>query len=310
MGTNLVGYYRNAGFEILNFDILPPRNPEHLHLWRRVDIRERKQFTEEVVAFKPELILHCAARTDLDEQENLDGYRANFDGICHLIDSIRAVKTVKRTIFFSSQLVCRLGYIPESENDYHPSTLYGRSKALGEQIVRTAADFGSTWTIVRPTSLWGPWFDIPYRPFFTSVRQGLYFHPSGYQIKKQWGFVGNSVYQINALLNAPEHDVHAKTLYLADYDPIELLVFSNEIRSCDGRRPIRCLPIIVLKTIAKAGDLLKMVGWKSPPLTSFRLGNVITDEIQDVEPLRRIVGPLPYDFRQGIQQTIQWLVEH
>ena len=307
IGTNLVESFYQHEYDIINFDILPPRNVNHASLWKKVDIRDRDRFIEEVVAFQPSYILHCAARTDLDEKQNLDGYSANLDGVCHLIEAIRKIRTVEKTIFFSSQLVCKLGYIPKTDDDYQPGTLYGRSKMLGEKIVKSAAEFGTTWVIVRPTSLWGPWFDIPYRPFFTTIQRGHYIHPGGIKTRKQWGYVGNTVFQIKRLLEASRSAVHAKTFYLADYEPVELALFANRIQFLGGTKPIRSVPVNFLKLAALMGDALKTLGWKNPPLTSFRLSNIISDEIQELDPLRQVVGPLPFSLEEGIKTTIQWL---
>ena len=68
----------------------------------------------------------------------------------------------------------RIGYQPDSDTDYCPTTAYGASKALGEEAVR-AAQLDVPWVIVRPTSIWGPWFDIPYRTFFDSIQHGRFF---------------------------------------------------------------------------------------------------------------------------------------
>ena len=63
---------------------------------------------------------------------------------------------LKKIIIASSMLVCELGYSPKNFNDYKPNTLYGESKVLTEKIVKK---FKNSWTIVRPTSIWGPWFE-------------------------------------------------------------------------------------------------------------------------------------------------------
>lgn len=310
IGTNLVEYYKNQGWEVVNFDILPPRNQAHAQFWKMVDIRERKQLIDEVQRLRPNFVLHCAARTDLNEKTNLDGYSANFDGICHLIEAIRITGTVDRAIFFSSQLVCRIGYVPKDEHDYLPSTLYGRSKVLGEKILRSAEDFGCTWLILRPTSLWGPWFDMPYKNFFTTIARGFYVHPGQIHVQKQWGFVLNSVYQVHQLLQVPSEKIHKKTFYLSDYSPVLLRDFANAVQSELGRKPIPTAPFAALKLISRLGDILRKIGWSEPPLTSFRLNNIITNEIQDTSSLEQLTGPLPYNFQEGIRITIQWMKQH
>jgi GlcNAc-P-P-Und epimerase len=225
----------------------------------------------------------------------------------NVVDAIRLSQTVERAVFASSQLVCELGYVPAHETDYRPNTLYGQSKALGERIVRSADDIGASWTIVRPTSLWGPWFGAPYKDFFQAIAKGIYVHPSGASALKQWGFVGNAVFQVLKLLQAPANDIHGRTFYLADYEPLELKVFANQAQTALQSRPIRTVPRAMLKIAARAGDVAQGMGWKSVPLTSFRLRNVTTSEVQDLEPLASIVGPLPFTTEDGITMTVNWL---
>jgi hypothetical protein len=77
-----------------------------------------------------------------------------------------------------------------------------------------------------------------------------------------------------------------------------------------GAKPIRKLPVIVLKNVARLGDAAQFIGWKNPPLTSFRFQNIVTSELQDLTSLEEIVGPIPYTLEQGIDITVSWLEGH
>jgi nucleoside-diphosphate-sugar epimerase len=224
-------------------------------------------------------------------------------------EAIRSSPAMERVIFASGQLVCRLGYIPKDDYDYQPSTLYGLSKAISERIVKTADDIGATWTIVRLTSLWGPWFDVPSKNLFMAIARNLYMHPGGATALKQWGYISNAVFQIWKLIQAPAEMAHKNICYLADHEPVELRVFADKVQAALGVRPIRMIPAGVLKTVAFAGDVVKMLGWGAPPLTSFRYQNMVTPEIQNLGALEQVVGPLPYTVDQGIDITVQWLRE-
>ncbi len=307
IGTNLVDYFVTQGWHVTNIDIKPPRNNANKYCWMNVDLLNRPQLINAITEFQPDYILHFAARTDLDEKANLEGYSANIDGVCNLIDAIRMTPSIGRVILASSQLVCKLGYSPKDEYDYLPTTLYGRSKVLTERIIRSAADFAPCWTIVRPTSIWGPWFDIPYKSFFLSIARNQYIHPGDIQVKKQWGFVKNAVYQVDKLLEAPAEKVHKRTFYLADYEPTLLHEFADWVQQEFHSRPILKVSPMILRTAGVGGDILQRLGWKNPPLTSFRYRNIVTSEIQDLEPLRKIVGELPYSTKDGVEETVKWI---
>ena len=306
IGTNLVQRYGERGDLVLNLDRNPPRNPAHEDCWSRCDLLDRQGLFARFTEHSPEIVLHFGARTDLGETRDLSGYAANVEGVANVIAAVRATPSVERVIFTSSQLVCRIGYRPQSDTDYCPSTLYGESKRLGECLVREA-NLETAWTLVRPTSIWGPWFDVPYRNFFEAIRAGRYVHPGGVHTPKQWGYVGNVVHQVEKLIEAPAQDIRGRTFYLADYEARPLREIADAIQRALGVRPIPEAPTWMLRAAARAGDLLQALGWSSPPLTSFRYGNIRAPEIQDMEPLRRVVGPLPYSLEAGIEATVAWM---
>ena len=205
-------------------------------------------------------------------------------------------------------MVCRIGYEPKDDNDYCPSTPYGESKVMGEKIVRAAANkIPCPWLIVRPTSIWGPWFDVPYKTFFLTVAKGRYVHPGSTKILKSFGFIGNTVYELQRLLDASADSVLGKTLYLADFPPIDVAVMANAIQQELDVARIRTVNVGLLRFAALSGDMLKMFGWRNPPLTSFRLNNLLTPMVHDLEPLREIVGELPYSMEYGVKITVNWL---
>ena len=53
--------------------------------------------------------------------------------------------------------------------------------------------------------------------------------------------------------------------------------------------------------------VLKQAGVKGFPITSYRLRNLLTDTPQDMEPLRRICGDLPYTQQEGTDATVAWM---
>src|SRR5690606_8507754 len=150
-------------------------------------------------------VVHLAARTDLYETRNLQGYDANIIGVSNVVDIINGLPSVKRTIYASSRMVCRIDYVPETFFDYCPPNLYGESKVLGEKFVRENARHD--YVIVRPTSIWGPYFEVPYRTFFDTVRKGVFFVPKGHNPMKSFGFVLNTVFQIEQILFAPKSEL-------------------------------------------------------------------------------------------------------
>lgn len=305
IGTNLVEALCEHDHAVVNIDIKAPALPGRHALWRNVDVCDRTALLAAVSEAAPQAIVHLAARTDLNGSSVAD-YAANTDGVRNLIDAASAA-AVGRVLFASSRLVCRIGYQPLSPTDYQPTTAYGRSKVIGEQLVRAASDVAFEWTLVRPTSIWGPWFHIPYRNFFDAIRKGRYVHPRGRRVRKSFGYVGNTVHQLMQLLRAPGEAVHGQMFYLADYEPLEVLQWGQRVRTEFGAPPIRQVPMQALRLAASLGDAAQRLGWNNVPLTSFRLDNLVTEMLHDTTALQQVCGPLPYALDAGVVDTVRWM---
>jgi nucleoside-diphosphate-sugar epimerase len=303
IGTNLIEACLGAGITVMNLDPEPPRNPKQLPLWTKVDTLDSSAVTASVDDFDPTLVFHLGARTDLHGRTTAD-YAQNIQGVRAIIEASNAASNIRRVIFASSRLVCRIGYQPKHDEDYCATTPYGQSKVVGEQIVR-AAEHHYEWLIVRPTSIWGPWFAVPYRDFFDAVARGRYFHIKGQSIKKSFGYVGNTVYQLQRLAYAA--NVAGQTIYLGDYPPTDLRIMANLIQRNTEASEVRTIPLWPLSLAARGGDLLQRGGWSEPPLTTFRLNNLLTEMVYDMHPLRDAVGSLPYSLEDGVRETVAWM---
>jgi nucleoside-diphosphate-sugar epimerase len=306
IGTNLVQHFRNAGAHVVNFDSAPPRNPGHNQLWIEGDIRDKSALAQALQAFSPNIILHVAARTDLDGV-CLDDYSANTDGVQNMISAARSLTSLSRIFFFSSMLVCEFGYIPRQETDYCPSNFYGQSKMEGEKLVRSGAATNLPWVLVRPTSIWGPWFGAPYRGFFEAVRRGWFVLPRTHRSLRSYGYVDNLVAEIAALIAAPDERVQHRTFYLADYIPLDLRDWANRVSRAWNRGQIPEVPLVFLKMAALAGDFAKRIGWSDPPLTRFRLKNLLASAVFDMSDLAAICPTLPVGVDEGIRKTVVWM---
>ena len=308
IGTNLVENFLQDGWEIANFDREPPRNPKHDLLFLEGDIRNREALIAAVRDFRPGLVVHLAARTDLDGSTLAD-YDANTIGVQNMIDAIRAVGCVSRVVFSSTRYVHKTEVFPLRDDDYSPFTRYGESKVETERIVRSSG-LEIPWVLIRPTSIWGPWFRIPYRMFFDTVRRGVYVHPRGRRISKSYGYVGNVVYQIRQFLSVDQAKIDKRTFYVSDDQNMDVLEFAQIIQEAFEALPVRQVPMAVLQMLAYSGDLLKKLGVSNPPLTSFRLRNLLTPMNYDMSATREVAGPAPYTLKEGVRATVDWILQH
>ena len=305
IGTNIMEFYKND-YEVLNIDIVAPRNINQISYWKEIDILDSSSLKKIFISFKPDFVIHMAARTDL-EGRNLKEYNANIKGVENIICATNNTSSIKKIIFASSRLVCEIGYEPKDEFDYKPSTIYGESKIIGEKIVRDSKIENANWIIVRPTSLWGPWFGAPYKNFFDIIERKLYFHPKGDKIHKKFGFVLNCVFILNALLK--DDTLNKKTIYLSDFKELEVKIWADMISNCFHNTKVKQIPYFVLKTFSVLGDISKYLGVKNPPLTTFRLNNLITQMSYNTLDVQNIVKELPFTLEQGTNITYEWLTK-
>ena len=303
IGSNLLQFYVNKGFTVLNIDSSPPKIREHQNYWEELNILDYNILESKILEFQPDYVIHLAARTDLNGK-NLNDYNTNILGTKNLIEILSQTPSLKRVIFTSSMLVCKPGYIPINFNDYAPSTVYGESKVEMEKIIRQViAKF--EWSIVRPTSIWGPGFGIPYRNFFDMIIQKRYFHIGNTACTKTYGYIENVVHQIDVILNAPADKIQGQVFYLGDYEPTNIKKWADEIGTELGIK-IKTIPFPLIKIAALGGDVLKKIAINFP-MTSFRLNNMTTDSIIDLSNIKVIAPNLPFTRNKGIKKTLEWL---
>jgi nucleoside-diphosphate-sugar epimerase len=306
IGTNVVAHYLDKpDVAVLNLDVKAPQNPDHAEFWQRADVCDATALMRAFEAFEPTHVFHLAARTDLDGR-TVEEYAANTIGVDNMLAAVGSAAPVQRTIFASSRMVCDIAQPPAHPFDYSPPNAYGRSKVVGEQLVRESG-LSSSWVLVRPTSIWGPWFGVPYRDFFLSVARQRYLHPRGTDPRKSFGYVGNAVFAMDRLMFGDDA-VSGKTLYLADYEPVSVRGLAQQIADAVGGIKVRTAPLSLLRAVARGGDALKTAGvMNDPPLTSFRLTNLLTDMVFDMSALEMLVGPLPFNHREGVAATVDYL---
>lgn len=301
IGTNVVDFYLNEGFEVINLDINPPQNSEHRSFWIETDIMDYEKFHKGVAKFAPDYIIHLAARANLTGK-SLDDYNENIDGVNNVIKIGNSVKSVSKIMFASTILVCERGYIPKSDTDYCPPNLYGESKALGEQLVREA-NTNYDWVIVRPTSIWGPWFGPTYRKFFEMIIDGKYFNFTGKMSTKTYGYIGNTVHQIHKILL--NNETNGGTYLLGDYEQTNIKEWAEEIASELDQR-VLTVPRSLVWLASKVGDLIQLTGFKFP-INSFRFNNMTTDSIKEMDKTKELVPHLQYSRKEGNRITLKWL---
>jgi GlcNAc-P-P-Und epimerase len=304
IGTNLVTKLLEYGHELCSIDIKKPQLNEHFNFWIEFDIRDAKSLRSILLQFKPEIIIHLAARTDLNISKSTD-YSTNTIGTLNLVEAINCCVTVRSVYFASTMLVCRVGHIPSKHDDYSADTYYGKSKIESEQIVRSYLRHDCSFTIFRPTSLWGPWFSSPYGDFFNLVLKKYYIHPFKSDFLRNYGFILNC---IDKLIYIIENNIKFdhNLFYLCDYNPMNTYDWANTISFLYHKKNIKTMNYRFFYPVALLGDFLTLFGIYFP-FSSRRYRNMITSSVFNTEELRQKLCIEKYNLNEAVKITLNWL---
>lgn len=304
IGTNLTKYLAEKGHQFLNLDITAPKLENLKEFWIQCDICNYQYLLESFREFKPDTVVHLAAETDTDPRKTMKDYKVNVVGTRNIINAIKETNTVQRVVFTSTQFVNQSEKGPSHDEDYAPHTIYGESKMINEKDVQ-GSGLSATWTIIRPTNVWGPWhLRYPYE-FWKVLSQGMYFHPGRIPVMRSYGYVGNVVSQIVTILGSSETIVNHQVFYVGD-PAIDLYDWVNGFSVHQVGKRVRVIPRIFVRVLAIIGDLLFALKIKFP-ITSSRYRSMTTGNIAPMDKTFQKLGLPPLSLEEGIVETVEWM---
>jgi nucleoside-diphosphate-sugar epimerase len=137
------------------------------------------------------------------------------------------------------------------------------------------------------------------------VMNRMYFHMGKKACKKTYGYVDNAIYQIESILKAESEKVNRNVYYLGDYEAYSITDWANEIANIEGIK-IPHVPYFCFRWMGYVGDCLKKIGIAFP-MTSFRLHNMTTNNVHNLEPIKSIAPHLPVSRVEGTKVTLDWI---
>lgn len=305
IGKNLATELLNQGAKVTILD-LP--NSDWVHLPKNVErIRADIMNAHDIAsAFEEiDIVYHLAARTDI-EGKHLDDYKVNFEGTRNLINECAKNNRVRRFIFFSTQLVVGLfdetRFIDETE-PYRTKTIYGRSKIKGEEVVKKyCSRAGVNYTIIRPTSVYGPWGGSPYKEFFYTIKNRKYFHVGKAKNLVSLVYVKNLVDLtiLASLSRQAENEIY----FGNDFHPYTMREIADTVANY-YKVKIATIPSPLMTVIAYVFGVIKLIGFKVP-IYPFRLRNIKSNYCYDIGKSVRIGYKPRYDLAQGIKESLDW----
>ena len=300
IGTNLINKLLLNNISLINIDIKKPKLKDHEKYWIELDILNFKGVDK---IFKENNILqvfHLAARTDIFGK-NIDEYDVNIQGTKNLVKLVNKYK-ISYSIFFSSMLVNKPNL--HDSKSYDPyENYYAASKVESEIIVKKLINKNLIYSIVRPTSIWGPFMGEHYMEFFKRIKNKRYFHISEKNPIKTYGYVENIVNQILFLSDKMIFEKGKTFYYLGDKENYFIKEWSSLIAK-NFNVKIFTLPFLLFKIVSIFGDILKYFEYQFP-LTSYRLNNLTSD---NKIPIDEIFNNLNYiSINDATKKTIIYL---
>lgn len=142
LGQDVLCLLENQPWEIFGFDR------------EELDITNEEQVREKVLSIKPDIIIHTAAYTQVDQAESDEetAFKVNAEGTKYLAQAAAAVEA--KFCYISTDYVFdgTKNEPYKTSDETNPQTIYGKSKLAGEQYTRK---YCSKYFIVRTSWVFG-----------------------------------------------------------------------------------------------------------------------------------------------------------
>lgn len=305
IGINLVNELTSRGAEVVVVDRNDP--PQNAYQNKVKFVKADFQDTE---VYKKDLedcdyYFHLAAKADLSGTK-IEDYADNYTGIGILLDALKENKKLQRFVCVSTQLVIGVfnetRFLDESE-PYKTKTLYGESKIRGEKVViGKCKDYHIPYTILRPTSVFGPFGKEPYRDYFLTIKKEIYFNIGKADNLISLVYVGNLVEQL--LFLAVHPDARDEIFMGNDCYPYTMRQFTTTAAD-HWKIKLITLPKVLIYPAVYFLGIFKLLGF-NVPIYPFRLKNIVSSYCYSIKKSLDL-GYVPrISFKEAIDLTLSW----
>ena len=233
--------------------------------------------------------------------------KVNTKGTINLVkQSLKA--GVKHFIFVSSihAMAAESDDILNENSPCHPDSPYGRSKLQAEQaLINLAKDSNMTWTIIRPTLVYGPGNPSNMDRLMKLIKRGLPLPFGAIKNRRSFVFVGNLV---AAIITCLDHPNAANQIFLisdnqAVSTPQLIRLITQQIQ-----QPCQLLPVptTLLRFLGYLGDSLESITGKNLPFNTYSIDRLLGSLTVDSSHIQKTLDwQPPFTLEQGLAQTIQ-----
>lgn len=214
---------------------------------------------------------------------------------------------VSRFIYISSMSVYGDTPPPFIENGAtQPTSAYGRSKLEAENHVRELGDRGVSYTILRPSAIYGPYDRGNTMRMIRAIDKGWWITIGDRPVRKSLTYVDNVV---DAILRVMEHPGATNQIFnLSDTKPYGVLEVANAIATTLGR-PFRLvsLPRGVAYFGARILEIVARLLHSHPKITTRDIDVITSDAFCTIDHISSRIGYEPrITLKEGLDRTIRW----
>ncbi|OPF17722.1 UDP-glucose 4-epimerase [Microcystis aeruginosa KW] len=257
-----------------------------------------------------DIVIHLAARAHIINETipnpEAEFIKVNTQGTANLVEqSIQA--GVKHFVFISSigAMTTQSDRILTENSPCHPDSPYGRSKLQAEQaLINLAKDSDMTWTILRPTLVYGPGNPGNMERLMKLIKRGLPLPFGAVKNRRSFVFVGNLV---AAIITCLDHPNAANQIFLisdnqAVSTPQLIRLIAQQIQ-----QPCRLLPVptTLLRFLGYLGDRVESITGKNLPFNTYSIDRLLGSLAVDSRYIQKTLNwQPPFTLEQGLAQTI------
>ncbi|MFM7904379.1 MAG: NAD-dependent epimerase/dehydratase family protein [Microcystis sp.] len=258
-----------------------------------------------------DIVIHLAARAHIINETipnpEAEFIKVNTQGTANLVQqSIQA--GVKHFIFISSigAMTTQSDRILTENSPCHPDSPYGRSKLQAEQaLIELAKDSNMTWTILRPTLVYGSGNPGNMDRLMKLIKQGLPLPFGAIKNRRSFVFVGNLV---AAIITCLDHPNAANQIFLisdnqAVSTPQLIRLIAQQIQ-----QPCQLLPVptTLLRFLGYLGDRVESITGKNFPFNTYNIDRLLGSLAVDSSYIQKTLDwQPPFTLEQGLAETIQ-----
>jgi len=136
------------------------------------------------------------------------------------------------------------------------------------------------------------------------MSKGLYLHPQNDEVIRCYGYVKNTVWQIEKLLNQSIDDIRHKIFYLGDGNILQRDWIAQMSKKLRGREP-HYVPNAFIGFLAVTGEIFQFL--RVPfPMNRDRKRNLFTTNVVPVNVTLELLGSPPISMEEAVTETVDW----